>query len=169
MQKSQGNGKRARRTRSFDITRLACARATSIAVRKRKHCSNGVIFEQEVATIRASHSKNALDQLKIEINSRTRPQIWDEFSKVLPRVRSTEMTTAPATLALNAVFNTLTNIASLPPESLYFQKTRDTIEKRSGRWLKELARQSEATEFNLSEWIPDWEKIAPDRSIPCKA
>lgn len=26
----------------------------------RKHCSNGVIFEEEVATIKASHSKEAL-------------------------------------------------------------------------------------------------------------
>jgi hypothetical protein len=68
----------------------------------------------------------------------------------------------------DTVFNTLTDIAARPPESLYFQKTRDTIEKRSGRWLKELARQSEATEFNLSEWIPAWEKMAPDRSIPGK-
>ena len=27
----------------------------------------------------------------------------------------------------------------------YFQKDRDTIEKRSGRWLKELARQSQTS------------------------
>lgn len=33
----------------------------------REHCSNGVIFEEEVATIKASHSKEALAQLKIEI------------------------------------------------------------------------------------------------------
>ena len=41
-----------------------------------------------------------------------------------------------------AVFNTLTDIAARPPDSPFFQKDRDTIEKRSGRWLKELARQS---------------------------
>ncbi len=40
----------------------------------RKHCSNGVIFEEEVATIKASHSKEALAQLKIEITSRSLPQ-----------------------------------------------------------------------------------------------
>jgi hypothetical protein len=34
------------------------------------------------------------------------------------------------------------NIAARPPDSAYFQKDRDTIEKRSGRWLKELAQQS---------------------------
>jgi hypothetical protein len=32
-----------------------------------------------------------------------------------------------------AVFNTLTDIAARPPENAYFQKDRDTIEKRSGR------------------------------------
>jgi hypothetical protein len=29
--------------------------------------------------------------------------------------------------------------------SAYFQKDRDTLEKRSGRWLKELARQSQTS------------------------
>jgi hypothetical protein len=35
-------------------------------------------------------------------------------------------------------------------------KGRDTIEKRSGRWLKELARQSLATGFDLNARIPAW-------------
>ncbi len=69
----------------------------------RKHCSNGVIFEEEVATIKASHSKEALAQLKIEITSRSLPQMWDEFSKFLSSVRSISMDTAQSTLALNAV------------------------------------------------------------------
>jgi hypothetical protein len=56
----------------------------------RKHCFNGVIFEEEVATIKASHSKEALAQLKIEITSRSLPQMWYEFSNFL-------------TLALNTV------------------------------------------------------------------
>jgi Domain of unknown function (DUF932) len=45
----------------------------------RKHCSNGVIFEEEVATIRASHSKEALAQLKDEIKSRSLPKMWEEL------------------------------------------------------------------------------------------
>jgi len=165
----------------------------------RKHCSNGVIFEEEVATIKASHSKEALAQLKIEITSRSLPQMWAEFSKFLTSVRSISMDTAQSTLALNtvlhlpdpnpddkparkealdalatdfsarltgyqkelgsnayAVFNTLTDIAARPPESVYFQKDRDTIEKRSGRWLKELARQNQTTGFDLNAWIPAW-------------
>ena len=170
----------------------------------RKHCSNGVIFEEEVATIRASHSAEALAQLKIEIKSRSLPKMWDEFSRFLNSVRSISMTSEQSTLALNtvlrlpdpkpddkpvrkeclsaisadfnsrlagyrsefgpnayAVFNTLTDIAARPPESAHFQKNRDTIEKRSGRWLKELASQSQAPGFDLDAWVPSW---AADRS-----
>lgn len=175
----------------------------------RKHCSNGVIFEEEVATIKASHSKEALAQLKIEITSRSLPQMWDEFSKFLNSVRSLSMTTDQSNLALNtvlrlpetkpedkkeraeglnalsldlstrltgyqkelgsnayAVFNTLTDIAARPPDSAYFQKDRDTIEKRSGRWLKELARQSQTAGFDLNTWIPAWETGVNGRQIP---
>jgi hypothetical protein len=175
----------------------------------RKHCSNGVIFEEEVATIKASHSKEALAQLKIEITSRSLPQMWDEFSKFLASVRNISMDTDQSTLALNtvlrlpeaksddkkarveglkalsldlstrltgyqkelgpnayAVFNTLTDIAARPPDSAYFQKDRDSIEKRSGRWLKELARQSQTTGFNLNAWIPAWESVGSGRQIP---
>jgi hypothetical protein len=175
----------------------------------RKHCSNGVIFAEEVATIRASHSKEALNQLKIEITSRTLPQMWDEFSKFLTTVRSIGMTPEQSALALNtvlhlpeaklsdkpvrqeglqalavdltsrltsyrqelgpnayALFNTLTDTASRPPKSVHFQKNRDTIEKRSGRWLKELAKQSQTTGFDLDEWIPAWETAGIGRQIP---
>lgn len=175
----------------------------------RKHCSNGVIFEQEVATIKASHSKEALDQLKIEITSRTLPQMWDEFSTFLARVRAIDMTPTQSALALNtvlqiptpkpddkparkedlnilaadfssrltgyrdelgpnayAVFNTLTDIAARPPENPQFQKNRDTLEKRSGRWLKDLARQSQVDGFDLSQWIPDWEAAGAARTLP---
>ena len=175
----------------------------------RKHCSNGVIFEEEVATIKASHSKEALAQLKIEITSRSLPEMWDEFSKFLSSVRSISMDNDQSTLALKAVvhlsdpkpddkparveglksliadfssrldgyrqefgpnayavFNTLTDIAARPPESTHFQKNRDTIEKRSGRWLKELARHSQITGFDLNAWIPAWEAGGSGREIP---
>ncbi|HRH98908.1 MAG TPA: hypothetical protein PLB55_23415, partial [Prosthecobacter sp.] len=64
-----------------------------------------------------------------------------------------------------AVFNTLTDIAARPPENACFQTGRDTLEKRSGRWLKELARQSQTTGFDLSRWIPAWE-AGDGRQIP---
>jgi len=56
-----------------------------------------------------------------------------------------------------AVFNTLTDIAARPPEVACFQTTRDTIERRSGRWLKDLARQSQSPEFNLERWVQEWQ------------
>ena len=51
------------------------------------------------------------------------------------------------------------SIAARPPEIACFQQNRDTIERRSGRWLKDLASQSQAPEFNLGAWIPDWEAV----------
>ena len=69
----------------------------------RKHRSNGVIFEEEVATIKASLSKEALPQLKIEITSRSLPQMWDEFSRFITSVRSISMTSDQSTLALHTV------------------------------------------------------------------
>jgi hypothetical protein len=166
----------------------------------RKHCSNGVIFEEEVATIKASHSQEALDQLKIEIQSRSLPKMWEEFSHFLTRIRGLAMDIDQSTLALNsvlrhpapkpddkptrkqaldalsadftsrltgyrdelgpnayAVFNTLTDIAARPPENPLFQKSRDTLEKRSGRWLKDLARQSDDPFFELLTWIQKWD------------
>jgi hypothetical protein len=175
----------------------------------RKHCSNGVIFEEEVATIKASHSKEALDQLKIEIQSRSLPKMWEEFSHFLTRIRGLAMDIGQSTLALNsvlrlpapkpddkparhqglnalsadftsrltsyrkelgpnayAVFNTLTDIAARPPPHPQFQKNRDTLEKRSGRWLKDLARQSQVDGFDLSKWIPAWETAGAARTIP---
>lgn len=57
-----------------------------------------------------------------------------------------------------ALFNTLTDIAARTLKNPYFLKTRDTVEKRSGRWLKELARQSQANGFDLNAWILAWEE-----------
>lgn len=174
----------------------------------RKHCSNGVIFEEEVATIKASHSKEALAQLQIEITAHSLPQMWDEFSKFLTRVRSIPMDTDQSTLAMKtvlhlpdpkpddtparkealdalttdfatrlvgyrqelgenayAVFNALTDIAARPPQSACFQRQRDIIERRSGRWLKELALHSQILGFDLERWILEWDKEGVSPSI----
>lgn len=56
-------------------------------------------------------------------------------------------------------------VAARPPENPYFQKDRDTIEKRSGRWLKELARQSQTAGFDLNAWIPAWGAGSSGRQI----
>jgi hypothetical protein len=60
----------------------------------------------------------------------------------------------------------LTDIAARPPDNAYFQKDRDTLEKRSGRWLKELARRSQTVGFDLNAWIPSREAGVTGRSIP---
>jgi hypothetical protein len=60
----------------------------------------------------------------------------------------------------------LTDIAARPPDSAYFQKDRDIIEKRFGRWLKDLACQSQSTGFNLNAWIPAREAGGSGHSIP---
>jgi len=58
------------------------------------------------------------------------------------------------------------HITAPPSDNVYFQKHRDTIEKSSGRWLNELARQSETTGFDLNAWIPGWEAGGSERQIP---
>ena len=57
------------------------------------------------------------------------------------------------------------HIAARPPKRL-FQKDRDTIEKRSGRWLKELAGHNQTVGFDLNARIPAWEAGGRGRSIP---
>lgn len=57
------------------------------------------------------------------------------------------------------------HIAARPPDSVYFQKDRDTIEKRSDHWLKDLKRQSQSTAFDLNAWIPAWEAGGTGHSI----
>jgi hypothetical protein len=57
------------------------------------------------------------------------------------------------------------SITDRPPESVHFQKSRDTIEKRSGRWLKDLACQSKIAGFDLNAWIPAWAAAGSDRLI----
>lgn len=193
----------------MDFTQAARLAVAIAASNSSSSSCTAAIFEEEVATIKATHSKEALAQLKIEITSRSLPQMWDEFSKFLTTVRSISMTAGQSTLALKtvlhlpdpkpddkparkealdalaadfsarltgyqkelgpnayAVFNTLTDIAARPPENAYFQKDRDTIEKRSGRWLKELAGRSQAPAFDLERWIPAWEVCLTGRPAP---
>jgi hypothetical protein len=81
---------------------------------------------------------------------------------------STRLTGYQKELGSNAyaVFNTLTDIAARPPDNACFQTGRDTLEKRSGRWLKDLARQSQVAGFDLEMWIPAWKAEVTGRTIP---
>jgi hypothetical protein len=60
----------------------------------------------------------------------------------------------------------LTEIAACLPEIAYFQQTSDTIGWRSGRWLKDLARQNHSAGFDLKAWIPAWDAGGTGRQIP---
>jgi hypothetical protein len=175
----------------------------------RQHCSNGVIFEEKVATFTAAHNAEALEKLKLEITARSLDQLWREFTDFIGRVRSVSMSAEQSERALAAVlhlpglkeddsktrreeiealnldtgarltgyrsalgenayavFNTLTDIAARPPESRYFQKDRDTLEKRAGRWLKQLSVQRQTPAFDLEQFITKWdEDLAPSRTF----
>jgi hypothetical protein len=175
----------------------------------RQHCSNGVIFEEEVATITAAHSKDALEKLNVTIRTRSLDKLWQEFSNFIGAVRGVAMTEPQSERALQtvlrlpvakdgdpkerregisamradtnsrlgtyrtslgenayAVFNTLTDLAARPPESRLFQKDRDTLEKRAGRWLKQLSLQHQTPTLDLEKFITHWdEDLAARRSF----
>ena len=165
----------------------------------RQHCSNGVIFEEKVATFTAAHNAEALEKLKVEITARSLDQLWKEFTDFVGSVRSVSMSATQSERALAAVlhlpgfkeddskarregiealnqdtearltgyrsalgenayavFNTLTDIAARPPLSRYFQKDRDTVEKRAGRWLKQLAQRQKTATLDLDQFIKEW-------------
>lgn len=52
-----------------------------------------------------------------------------------------------------ALVNERTGLAARPPDNPLFQKGRDTLEKRAGLWVKDLAKESQMTSFRLNEWI----------------
>lgn len=165
----------------------------------RQHCSNGMIFEEEVATVTAAHNKEALQKMKLEIKTVSLDQLWRDFSDFIASVRSVSMSGPQSDMALNAVlrvpqcnegdtsarrtavatlhedigvrlgnyrqalgenayavFNALTDIAARPPENPYFQKDRDTLEKRAGRWLKHLAQEQKSGTLNIDQFTADW-------------
>jgi hypothetical protein len=56
--------------------------------------------------------------------------------------------------------------AGTRPHLKFGLKDRDTLEKRSGRWLKELAKQSQTTDFDLNAWISEWDGDGKGRQLP---
>jgi hypothetical protein len=146
----------------------------------REHCSNGVIFEQEAATLTVPHTRQGIHSLKVARPFAGMAALSEEFSKTLSAVRSVEMkphearqmvrhvTGWPALpekpspwendeqvkldadlearlsgyfsqLGSNAyaAFNTMTDIASRPPQSPRFRRDRPTLERRAGAWLRD--------------------------------
>ena len=162
--------------------------------------SNGVIFEEAIATLMVAHQAEALEQLEVQIRAQNLDQLWKGFSDFIGRVCSVAMTTPQSERAIQkvlhlpgiepddhqerregiaallqdvsprlagyrtalgenayAVFNTLTDLAARPPETRYFQKDRDTLEKRAGRWLRQLGQQRAAGDFDLEKFIDGWQ------------
>jgi hypothetical protein len=69
----------------------------------RKHCSNGVVFEEEVATVVATHSQAGLAKLKVQGEARNLEKMWDEFSQFLSNVRGIVMNEPLSRQALSTV------------------------------------------------------------------
>lgn len=58
----------------------------------REHCSNGVIFEQEAATLTVPHTRQGIHSLKVARPFTGMSALRDEFSKTLAAVRSVGIT-----------------------------------------------------------------------------
>jgi hypothetical protein len=145
----------------------------------REHCSNGVIFEQEAATLTVPHTRQGIHSLKVARPFAGMSALREEFSKTLAGVRAvaitpdegrqlvrqvtgwpqlqenpkswerTEQEKLDADLETRlssyfhelgenayAAFNTMTDIASRPPQSPRFRRDRATLERRAGAWLR---------------------------------
>lgn len=146
----------------------------------REHCSNGVIFEQEAATLTVPHTRQGIHSLKVARPFAGMSALREEFSKTLAAVRAVAITPADATQLVRqvtgwpqlpekpkpwesdeqakldadletrlhgyfhelgenayAAFNTMTDIASRPPQSPRFRRDRPTLERRAGAWLRD--------------------------------
>jgi hypothetical protein len=58
----------------------------------RKHCSNGVIFEQEAATLTVPHTRQGIHSLKVAHPFAGMSALCEEFGKTLAEVRAVAMT-----------------------------------------------------------------------------
>jgi hypothetical protein len=146
----------------------------------RKHCSNGVIFEQEAATLTVPHTRQGIHSLKVARPFSGMSDLREEFKKTLAAVRSVGITQEEGRKLVRqvtgwpqlpekpspwendeqakldadlesrlssyfeeigenayAAFNTMTDIASRPPQSPRFRRDRPTLERRAGAWLRD--------------------------------
>jgi hypothetical protein len=146
----------------------------------REHCSNGVIFEQEAATLTVPHTRQGIHSLKVARPFAGMSALREEFSKTLAGVHSVGITREEGRTLVRqvtgwpqlpedpqpwerdeqakldadletrlhryfeeiganayAAFNTMTDIASRPPQSPRFRRDRPTLERRAGAWLRD--------------------------------
>ena len=159
----------------------------------REHCSNGVIFEQEAATLTAPHTRQGIHSLKVARPFAGMSALRDEFSKTLAAVRSVGITPEQGRTLVRqvtgwpqlqenskpwerdeqarldadlenrlhgyfqeigenayAAFNTMTDIASRPPQSQRFRRDRPTLERRAGAWLRDFNASAARPGFSIS-------------------
>ena len=81
------------------------------------------------------------------VRQRARRELWLEIEGRLAAYRSEVGNNA------YAVFNTFTDLAARPPRSPHFRKDRQTLEKRAGAWLKNLATGASSPSFSVESWL----------------
>ncbi len=81
------------------------------------------------------------------LRQRARRDLWLEIEGRLAAYRSEVGNNA------YAVFNTFTDLAARPPRSPHFRKDRQTLEKRAGAWLKNLATGASSPSFSVESWL----------------
>jgi len=169
----------------------------------REHCSNGVIFEQEAATLTVPHTRQGIHSLKVARPFAGMSALRDEFSKTLASVRAVGITPKEAgklvrhvigwpnlpenpkswerdeqakldtdletrlsgyfdQLGQNAyaAFNTMTDIASRPPQSPRFRRDRSCLERRAGAWLRDFRETSSRPGFSIASHLDQLSKPA---------
>ena len=145
----------------------------------RSHCTNGCIFERDLASLVVTHDRHAVAGLDVKVKTSPIDEKWRQFSAMIHTLKSTPVT-APIAYELiatlltlppadhcrterqrdehallireirnrhaayvtelganaYAVFNTVTDLASRPPELVSFNRARTTLEQRAGTWLR---------------------------------
>lgn len=118
----------------------------------RKHCSNGVLFEEEVATMRAAHSSAALRELKVSISSRPLTKMWQDFTAFLSSVRGIAMTPEQSGQALATVLRLPAAKPEDPPaRRKNLQELSNEIQGRLNGYRQELGTNAYAVFNTLTD------------------
>jgi hypothetical protein len=169
----------------------------------REHCSNGVIFEQEAATLTVPHTRQGIHSLKVARLFAGMASLSEEFRKTLSSVRSVGITPEQGRMLVRqvtgwpqfpekpspwehgeqakldadlesrlsgyfrelgenayAAFNTMTDIASRPPQSPRFRRDRPTLERRAGIWLRDFKNAAERAGFSVASHLDSLSKTS---------
>jgi hypothetical protein len=167
----------------------------------REHCGNGVIFEQEAATLTVPHTRQGILSLKVARPFAGMTALRDEFTQTLAGVRSVGISGKEASLLVRqvtgwprlpehpkpwerdeqtkldddlenrlggyfqelganayAAFNTMTDIASRPPQSPRFRRDRATLERRAGVWLRDFRTAAARPGFSIAAHLDNLSK-----------